>query len=280
MLPPEPRPRVLHRLAWLCAVLVFAITSLSAFIRLSKTGVGCDPWPQCYAQSAQSAQQGQAPEAALDSAITPARTVHRVVAVVALIVILMLVTAALARPVLWPELRMASALLALALFLAVLGRWTAGSRMPAITLGNLLGGFAMFAVSVRLVLQATAKPIAVPRAGPALSLYAWCAAALVFVDVALGGLVPAAPAGSFDQLALTMHWLGAAGVFAVSLPLGVLAWRKGQRRAGAAVLVLLAVQVALAAILSFSSVRLGVVLAHNVAASLLLAGLVLIAARR
>jgi heme a synthase len=284
MLPPEPRPRVLRRLAWLCAVLVFAITSLSAFIRLSKTGVGCDPWPQCYAQAAQSAQQGQPPEAGADSAITPARTIHRVVAVIPLIVILMLVTASLARPVLWPELRMASALFALALFLAVLGRWTAGSRMPAITLGNLLGGFAMFAVSVRLVLKATATATATsaaaPRAGPGLSLLAWCAAALVFVDVALGGLVPAAPADSFDQLALTMHWVGAAAVFAVSLPVGILAWRGGQRRAGAALLVLLAVQAVLGAVLSFSSVRLGVVLVHNVAASLLLGALMVLAARR
>jgi heme a synthase len=280
MLPPEPRPRVLRRLAWLCAVLVFAITSLSAFIRLSKTGVGCDPWPQCYAQAAQSAQQGQPPEAGADSAITPARTIHRVVAVIALIVILMLVTASLARPVLWPELRMASALFALALFLAVLGRWTAGSRMPAITLGNLLGGFAMFAVSVRLVLQAAATPAAAPRTGSGLSVYAWCAAALVFIDVALGGLVPAAPADSFDELALTMHWIGAAAVFAVSLPVGILAWRGGQRRAGAALLVLLAVQAVLGAVLSFSSVRLGVVLVHNVAASLLLGALVVLAARR
>jgi heme A synthase len=45
-------------------------------------------------------------------------------------------------------------------------------------------------------------------------------------------------------------------------------------------LVLLAVQAVLAAILSFSSVRLGVVLAHNMAASLLLGALVLIAGRR
>jgi heme a synthase len=277
MLPPEPRSRVLRRLAWLCAVLVFAITSLSAFIRLSKSGVGCDPWPQCYAQSA---QQGSPPEAAADSTITPARTVHRIVAVIALIVILMLVTASLARPLLWPELRMALALFALAVFLAILGRWTAGSRMPAITLGNLLGGFAMFAISVRLLQRTTANAPSVIRPGSAPSLWAWCAAALVFIDVALGGLVPAAPADSFDNLALTMHWLGAAAVFAVSLPTGVLAWRKGPRSAGAVVLVLLAVQAVLAAILSFSSVRLGVVLAHNMAASLLLGALVLIAGRR
>ncbi len=38
---------------------------------------------------------------------------------------------------------LALALLVLALGLAVLGRWTGGARVPAVAIGNLLGGFAM-----------------------------------------------------------------------------------------------------------------------------------------
>ena len=38
----------------------------------------------------------------------------------------------------------------LALFLAVPGRWTANVRAPAVTLANLLAGFAMLAISWRL----------------------------------------------------------------------------------------------------------------------------------
>ena len=49
----EPRRmRTLRALAFACAALVLAITTLSAFIRLSRTGLGCEPWPQCYAVEA------------------------------------------------------------------------------------------------------------------------------------------------------------------------------------------------------------------------------------
>ena len=54
----EGRMTRLRRLAWLCAVLVLAITSLSAFIRLSRAGLGCTPWPQCYTQSPSSPGPG------------------------------------------------------------------------------------------------------------------------------------------------------------------------------------------------------------------------------
>ena len=43
---PPARPLMqLRRLALLCAVMVLAVTSLSAYIRLSKAGLGCAPWP-------------------------------------------------------------------------------------------------------------------------------------------------------------------------------------------------------------------------------------------
>ena len=76
----------------------------------------------------------------------------------ALLLVLVMVMAAVAsRPVLWPQGRLALGLLGLALFLAVLGRWTAHARIPAVTLGNLLGGFVMFAVSFGLASLANSK---------------------------------------------------------------------------------------------------------------------------
>ena len=48
----------LRKVALACAALVLAITSLSAFLRLSASGLGCEPWPQCYGQSLRDRQQG------------------------------------------------------------------------------------------------------------------------------------------------------------------------------------------------------------------------------
>ena len=178
-------------MAWVCAALVLAITSLSAYIRLSKAGLGCEPWPQCYGQQLRAPQLGEPPLQA-DPGTANARLAHRVIASTALLLVLVMVMAALAsKPVLWPQGRLALGLLALALFLAVLGRWTAHARIPAVTLGNLLGGFAMFALSVRMAL---AGGSAHPTSGGApsrLARWAWWGAALLLAQVALGGMVSA-----------------------------------------------------------------------------------------
>ena len=62
----------LHRLALVAAALVLSITSLSAFIRLSNAGLGCDEWPQCYGSRLRAVQQSHEPDDA-DSALSPSR---------------------------------------------------------------------------------------------------------------------------------------------------------------------------------------------------------------
>ena len=63
----DRRLHVLRRLALLCAVMVLAVTSLSAFLRLSKAGLGCADWPACYGQDLRHLQQGiAAPRRAAD----------------------------------------------------------------------------------------------------------------------------------------------------------------------------------------------------------------------
>ena len=164
---------------------------------------------------------------------------------------------------------MALGLLALALFLAMLGRWTADARVPAVVLGNLLAGFAMFALSCRLALATSARPRA-----RAACRGAWVtvAGAVLVAQIALGGLVSAAHAGLSCPELVALRPVGrllagveslacaavrsrptrpirparwctsciapeACVVLAVLLPLGVAAWRRGhrgRRRAGAA----------------------------------------------
>ena len=108
-LPPPPLARrrlLLQRMAWVCAVMVLAITSLSAFLRLGKYGLDCDPWPQCYAQAQQDSAAGPAVNQP-SGAEAAARLAHRVIASAALLLVLvMLMTALASRPVLWPEGRL------------------------------------------------------------------------------------------------------------------------------------------------------------------------------
>jgi heme a synthase len=303
---PSNRIPTLTKLAWACAALVLAITTLSAFIRLSHVGLGCEPWPQCYARSAQSSA-AEPP----DTLVAAARIAHRVVAVIALLLVIALVMNALSTaPVLWREGRMALGLLALALFLAILGRWTAGARLPAVMLGNLLAGFAMFALSCLLAWTAGQRP-AVDAATDRMARWATIGAAVLVAQIVLGGLVSAGhaglscpgtvtcdftagswqflhpwqettidagnPANPAGALVHGLHRVGALVVLAVLLPLGVAAWRSG-RRAGAAVVLLLVVQATLGATLVATGLPLPIALAHNAVSALLLAAVVVLAA--
>ncbi|MEK7737427.1 MAG: COX15/CtaA family protein, partial [Pseudomonadota bacterium] len=99
--PDARRLVLLKRMATLCALLILAITSISAFIRLANVGLGCADWPQCYGQNLRQAQQGSAAKATESAATVGARMVHRVIAVAALLLIVVMAMACFtAQPVL------------------------------------------------------------------------------------------------------------------------------------------------------------------------------------
>jgi cytochrome c oxidase assembly protein subunit 15 len=266
---PDPRVSQLRKLAWACAVLVLAITSLSAFMRLSRAGLGCEPWPQCYAERA--AMTPEALEPLDGPAVTTARVLHRVAASTALLLIIfMLVKAFAQQPVLQPQGRLVLGLLALALFLAVLGRMGGASRAPAVGLGNLVAGLAMFALSVRLVQSSVA-----PGAGVA-SLRGWTLGALglLLLQIALGGLVSVLQlsARCGDTGLCQWHRATALVLLALLVPLGIAAWRRGARGPGAALAVLALAQAGLGLLqLGWPGLPLALGLAHNLIAALLLA---------
>jgi cytochrome c oxidase assembly protein subunit 15 len=286
-----------------CIFLVAAIVCLSAFIRLSGAGLGCEPWPRCYGDAWRSAIDGA--QVVATPGVVAARIAHRVLAVAALLVIVAMVMAAWSRsPALRREGRLALALMGLALFLAALGRVTAGSRVPAVTLGNLLAGFGMLAVCWQLAFPpANART----RLGDRLVPWALIALTLLVAQVLLGGLVsashsgfacpqlarcdtsaaswqllnpllepstdpsdPAGPAGAW------IHWLHRAGAMVlvlVLLPLAITAWRRGQNL-GAWIAALLLLEAALGAWLVAAGLPLAAALAHNMGAAVLLALLV------
>ncbi|MDE2414844.1 MAG: COX15/CtaA family protein [Comamonadaceae bacterium] len=287
-------------MAWLCAALVLVIVGLSAFIRLSQSGLGCEPGPQCRAGSVQAVgDAGQEPRAGVPAA----RLGHRVVASATLLLVLAMTGLALASgAALRSEARLALALLGLALFLAVLGRWGGQSRLPAVTLGNLLGGFAMFALSVRLALTAGRTGATDVQGAP--TPWLGVATALAWVQVALGGLVSAGQAGlscpalgacdwragswqALNPWALpaadllpthaagsVVHLLHRWSGLALALVLARLAWqawRQGRRAVAAWLFALPLLLVALGLAQVWLQLPLALVLAHNAASALLLA---------
>lgn len=293
-------------MAGLAAVLMLATITLSAFMRLSQAGLSCEPWPGCYAQAARDAAQGVAASGAAGHGVAAARLAHRVVASLVLILAIALVLSTwLTKPAIPREGWLAAAVLALAVGLAVLGIVTPGARVPAVALGNLLGGFLMLALCARL---------AAPAPSPDGSLGAWAVvgAAAVTLQVGLGALVSGSlaalscqgladcldtaqaagwpwqaldpwhvpqldtsarvnPAGSLTQW---VHRVGALIVLPMLALLGALAWRRGRRRAAGALLLLVALQALIGLLALAGGQPVGVVLLHNVLAALSLAVLV------
>ena len=308
MTTPTAAEQTRRRIALLCALLVLAIAAVSAYLRLAKVGLGCEPWPSCYGQELRAAQRGAPPDAAAAQGLAAARLAHRMLASVALVAVILLAAATFsAKPA--PrrgELALALALLATALFLAALGWFTRGSLLPAVALGNLLGGFAMLALASRLAAPA-------PPRSPHAARWAALALAALVLQVALGGLlsaghatfacgdvaqclqqashdgwrwdlldpwreprfdaVSALPANPHGALVNLLHRVWPLAVLLAMLPAAWSAWRSGHARAAAVLLLTLALQFALGLWLASSGATVAAALAHNLVAALMVATL-------
>ena len=305
--PIERRLQMLRRLAWVCVALLLLVTSLSAYLRLSKAGLGCADWPQCYGQSLRDLQQGVAVRADEQTATAAARLVHRLAATGALLLVVTLVLLCIgSRPVLRKEGALAVVLLALALCLAVLGRWSSDVRTPAVTMANVLGGFAMVALCVRLGFAG------MPLHPPRLRLWVGLALLVTTLQIALGSLVSAsysalscsswadcmatarglewgtlnpwrepilsaAPSvNAQGALANLLHRGLGVSLAALVLPLSVMVLRRGRPRAAATLFLLLAAQAAIGVAMLQGPLPLSFALLHNLLAATLLATLLLV----
>ena len=171
---------MLARMALAAAVLTFVVIVASAFMRHAQAGLSCDDWPACYARVV-------APDADTmpDAGVRLARIAHRIAATSVLtLVIGMLLVAWTQTPAWTREGSLALCALAIAVALAVLGIATPGARLPAITLGNLLGGYAMLAVLAAAAAQASPAPRRARNLAKLALLFA-------FVQAALGGMISA-----------------------------------------------------------------------------------------
>jgi heme a synthase len=301
----DSRLRTFRRMAWLTLLLLLAVTCLSAYLRHRAAGLGCEPWPSCFGQGERVAAGAVVVGG---QALTVARAAHRVTATLALLLVIAMVVVSLARR---PRLRrdgaLSLALLALALMLALLGVITPGSRLPAVAIGNLLGGLVTFAIAARLV----SPPMPLDRV---LAPVAIGVTLLLSAQIISGGLISAAnaglactdirqcieqaSAGGWDWAALNpwrepafavgtphvegalaqlLHRLASLAVAPALACLGVLAVQRGRRRGGLAVLLLVVCVVALGLVSGSTGLPLVPVLLHNLATALLFAAVVRLA---
>lgn len=114
------------RLAAAAFVLAILLIAVSAYIRLSQGGIGCSPWPDCYARVA-----------SVPQTFPIAAPLHRLSA--SLLGVLVLALNAVA----WRRRRQrttCAAILLVTLLLAGLGVRSGGLLLPAVVLGNFFGG--------------------------------------------------------------------------------------------------------------------------------------------
>lgn len=302
---PGERQRLLARASAAGALLVLIVIVASAFLRLVQFGVGCADWPSCYAAAPPAPGADSSPYAMI---VPWMRVAHRLAAAAVGVVVLAVTAATWSRPRRRTEILIAAALLALTLFLAVLGRATPGSQLPAVTLGNVLGGMAMLGLFWWLRLETTV----LPRSGsPPLLLAGVFGLALLAVQFGLGTLVsvnhasaacpdfpgcgaaaatagwdfaafdprrPAGSAGAGEAARQTLHmahrWGGGIAL-AYFAWLASLWWRHGvgERARIAAAVTVLCVQFGLGVAVVLLDVPLTVTVAHNGLAGVLLVAL-------
>jgi cytochrome c oxidase assembly protein subunit 15 len=184
----ERAARLLHRAAAVGVALTFAVIVASAWLRLAQAGLGCVDWPTCYG----AAVMGKVEQPSL--LFASMRIMHRIAA--SAVAFLVIVIAAVGLGRMRRELgcaRLAGVIIALTLFLAVLGTVTPGAQLPAVTLGNLVGGMALLAAMEWLRLVTREAPCRTRfAASPALTL----GIALLALQLTLGALVSATYAGA------------------------------------------------------------------------------------
>ena len=191
------RLRILFaRVALAAAALTFVVIVASAFMRHTQAGLACADWPACYGR-----MEVSGGDALPSIEVRVARIAHRLAATSVLALVIGLLLVAWTQKPAWKRVgSLALAALIVAAALAVLGLATPGSRIPAVTLGNLLGGYLMLAL---LSTAAAAAPAgsrigpgpgilrAEPLGGAALALLPLAILLLAFVHAASGGVIGA-----------------------------------------------------------------------------------------
>jgi cytochrome c oxidase assembly protein subunit 15 len=198
-------------LAKISLLLVIVLVSLSAYLRLAHSGIGCADWPECYGrigeppELSQPVAAGNAYEQLLISRSEPlswATPTHRLVASVLGLAVFGLVILSLRNR---RQRLISFALLALTVYLAVLGIRSGSLHDPAVVMGNLAGGFTMLGLLGWMVFS-TGEPVDGSRP---VRWFSMLAIALLSLQILLGGLTSANFAATSCQTLPDCHgsWL-------------------------------------------------------------------------
>jgi len=204
----------LQLLARASLVLVIILVTLSSYLRLEHSGIGCEPWPACYGNigiATETPGVAETYERLLEEASQPlswATPLHRLVAtLLGVLIVVMNMFAFLKRS----QRLISLALLGLTVFLAWLGIYSQGLHSPAVVMGNLGGGFVMLGLLGWMVLHKRES-----AATRSLSLRRWAMLALITLclQIFLGGLTSANFAASACQTIPDCHgtWFPGADV--------------------------------------------------------------------
>lgn len=182
----------MRALAIVSLLFVLVLVSVSAYLRLDSSGIGCADWPACYGQIGAAEEEtptvGSTYERLAIEAQEPlswATPVHRLVAsVLGLLVLGMALMSLRARR----DRLLSFTLLGLTVFLAWLGIYSGGLHSPAVVMGNLGGGFAMLGLLGWMVFRD-----ARPHANASRRVRSWVVVALILlcIQIVLGGLTSA-----------------------------------------------------------------------------------------
>jgi len=216
----------MNGLAKISLLLVILLVSLSAYLRLAHSGIGCADWPACYGHIGQATSVSQpvtsesAYQRMVEQANQPmawATPLHRLVASVLGLLMVFLAFIALRRK---KQRIITLALLGLTVFLAVLGIRSGSLHNPSVVMGNLAGGFSMLGLLGWMVFNPVSKvpPDALDHAAQdqnaqnregAVSRMTLFAIIVLSMQIVLGGLTSANFAATSCQTLPDCHgsWL-------------------------------------------------------------------------
>ncbi|MEQ8483679.1 MAG: COX15/CtaA family protein [Pseudomonadales bacterium] len=192
----------MQKLLVVLMMLVLATNLLSAWLRHREAGVGCTPWPACYAVLDPAAVG--VPAQPVAAALRPEQAIkqaHRTIAAaLVVLVVLVLHQARTLRHTEAFDAVLPYALAAVTLLLAVVGPASFLKTRPGIAASNVLGGMLMLAICWRMLLAVRAsRPMSNPSVPRMLVLAALVA---VSVQVTLGAWISANFAATVCERAL------------------------------------------------------------------------------
>ncbi len=199
---------------------VIVLVSLSAYLRLAHSGIGCADWPDCYgrigdppavSQTISSKNAYQRIVAEASQPLAWATPLHRLVASVLGLLIVFLMVLAIKQK---KDRLISLALLLVTVLLALLGVKSGGLHSPAVVMGNLSGGFLMLGLLGWMLFKDNgANAAVVPGKLPGKLL--GVAVLFLIAQILLGGLTSANFAATACQSLPDCHgsWLPGVDVF-------------------------------------------------------------------